>query len=252
MIWATNAAFETVNTRGIHGTTGDIDPYEVRLLEPCLVTLLDQEEVRLQEWRLLAKARGIELDADFNYNITKYEYLDNFKDEMGSVKNALCAYHTLKVLDKMIQAHQLIHKFKYDAVLVLRPDSAVVRDIDLPQHLKTIQQEPHSIWIPNYQHYGGGYNDCAAFGSVEAISIYLNRGAAFRDSPVDFDVSEKLVRKVLEMHNVTVHWSTMRVMRVRQHGVVFETKAPMEISDKEWTRCLVDENASPLILSDHC
>lgn len=246
-----NAAFETTNTRGVHGTAGGIDPFDVRLLEPCLFTLIDQEDVRLHEWQSYAKSHDIELDADFKCNITKYGHLDIFEDGFESVKNVLCAYHSQKILIKMIQTHQLINKLKYDAVLVLRLDTAVVRDIDLPEHLKTIQQEPHSIWIPDFQHFGG-YNDRAAFGSVNAMSIYLKRGGLFRDSANNSDVSEPLVKSVLVQHNVTVHWSTMRVMRVRQQGVVAEAKSFMNISDAEWERCIVHVKGAPLKLSGHC
>ena len=49
VMWSTNAATETVNTRGKNGTTGGIDPFDAHLLEPCLFTLTDQEQVRLNE-----------------------------------------------------------------------------------------------------------------------------------------------------------------------------------------------------------
>ena len=156
---------------------------------------------------------------------------------MGSIKNLLCAFHSMHILVEMIVSHQLINKFRYDAMLILRPDTAIVRDIDLPQHMKKIKNKPRAIWIPNFQHYRG-LNDRAAFGSVETMMIYLKRGQAFRDAPGQFPLSERLVKYTLELNNITVYNSTMRMMRVRQDGTVAENKERMRISEMEWNRCV--------------
>ena len=60
VMWLTNAATETVCTRkGNSEMTVRIYPFEAHLLEPYLFTLTDQEQVRLNEWRAFAKARGL-------------------------------------------------------------------------------------------------------------------------------------------------------------------------------------------------
>ena len=251
VLTSTNAATETVNTRaGQGGVTGGIDQFDVSNLEPCLISLSDQELVRLHEWVLFAHAHGIPLDSNFEHNTTKYAHLDEFKDNMVSIKNLLCAYHSMNVLLEMIEAHQVIHKFTYDAVFILRPDTALLRDIDLPQHMDKIKQEPLSIWIPGFQLWGG-YNDRAAFGSLTAISVYLKRGKTYRDSPVFHRAAERLVKNVLDANNITVYNSTMRVARVRQHGVVFEAFRVMDMEEEEWNRCIVQKDGR-LVLAPTC
>jgi hypothetical protein len=242
VLWSTNTVSETVNTRGSHGVAGGIDQLDVRLLEPCLISLSDQEVVRLQEFNLFAHARGIVLDEEQNFDSAKYAHLDEFKDKMESIKNLLCAFHSMNTLLQMIYAHQRVHKFKYDAILVLRPDTAVLRDIDLPKYMNTIKKRPNATWIPGFQAYKG-YNDRAAFGSLAAIAVYLERGIAFRDAPGVYPAAERLVKHELARHNITVYPSSIRVARVRQHGFVHEERKKMAMTDEEWDRCIVLENA---------
>ena len=243
VLWSTNAAFETVKTRGQLRKSNilyqeGIDPYEVRLLEPCQVSLIDQDKVRHEEYLHFAKTRGLELDENFQFvNKTKAAELDHFHDKLRSIQNMLCAFHSMNILAGMVEARQAVHNISYDAMLILRPDTAMVRDIDLPQYMKKIKNEPKAIWIPNFQHYHG-LNDRAAFGSIETMMIYLKRGQAYREAPGLFPVSEILVNHTLVLHNITVYNSTMRVMRVRQDGTVAENKERMRISEKEWNRCV--------------
>lgn len=88
----------------------------------------------------------------------------------------------------MIRTYSRLNNFQYDAVIALRPDTAMLRDIDLPkvgvvvdatlsvthptliptpltthsnptyntpQHLHEIRADSTAIWIPSFQHWGG-------------------------------------------------------------------------------------------------
>jgi hypothetical protein len=134
----------------------------------------------------------------------------------------------------MIVRYSKAQNITYNAVLVLRPDTAVVNDIDLPQYLPEIVQEERqyaignstqqSIWIPDFEHWRG-YNDRAAFGSLRTVTPYLMRGLVFRDhlgvatSP-NIANGETFLKLFLHAHNITFRPSTLRVIRVRTDGSV--------------------------------
>lgn len=219
-------------TRGLKRSLGPLDPFDVQLLQPCHFSILDQQRARLHEFSLFRMARGMN-----RHNLTFYKHLDEFADEFESVQNLLCAYHSQRELLYMVRAHEHARGVKYDALLVLRPDTAMVRDIDLPENLAEIRQDNQSIWLPDFQHYGG-YNDRLAYGSLPAMSVYLHRGQLFRDAPGVFPAAERLVKYALNKGNVTVKFTSARVMRVRQNRAVAEFKHVMNITDAEWNRCV--------------
>jgi hypothetical protein len=130
----------------------------------------------------------------------------------------------------------------YDAVIVLRPDTAVVSDIDIPLYLPEIVQEERlyaignstqrSIWIPDFQHWRG-YNDRAAYGSMRVITPYLMRGIMFRDhigvaTSSEINNGEMFLKLFLAAHNITFRPSALRVVRVRADGAV----APQDAAQK--------------------
>lgn len=221
-----------VPTRGSKTSLGPLDPFDVQLLQPCRFSILDQNRVRLHEFSLFKAARGMT-----HRNLTIYKHLDEFEDEFDSIKNVLCAYHTQRELLSLIRTHEHSQGFKYDALLVLRPDTAMVRDIDLTENLPVIRQDNRSIWLPDFQHWAG-YNDRLAYGSLPAMSVYLHRGQLFRDAPGIFPVAERLVKYALARNNITVQFTTARVLRVRQNRWVFEAQRVMNMTDTEWNRCI--------------
>jgi hypothetical protein len=155
--------------------------------------------------------------------------VDLFHDHLQSIRNLLSAFHSMRTAHSMIARYSADQNFSYDAVVVLRPDTAVVSDIDLPQHLQQIVEEERqyaasndsqqSIWIPDFEHWHG-YNDRAAYGSMRIASLYLMRGIAFRDRKVVDNFSairngETFLKLFLHAHNVTFRPSSLRVVRVR-------------------------------------
>jgi len=236
IFWSTMAAVEVVGSRGSNYSLGAIDPYEVRLLDPCQVSLSNQELVRHHEFGKYVKNNKVNVSADGRLDPAQ----DPFHDNFTSVKNALCAYYAQSVLARMISAHEKTHNFKYDAVVALRPDTAIMRPIDLPMNLQQIRAGNNTLWVPSFQPFGG-YNDRAAYGSREVMSIYLNRGEALRDGKYSArTISERLVRRMVVDHNMTVEMSSIRVLRVRQNGFVAEPGRVrhMNVSEEEYYRCV--------------
>lgn len=236
VFWSTMAATEVVGSRGSNHSLGTVDPYEVRLMDPCQISLLNQELVRLHEFDQFVQSYGIKNIESGQLDRAQ----DAFNDNFVSVKNALCAYHSQSVLAKMIGAYEQTHNFKYDAVLALRPDTAIMRPIDLPDNLNQIRSENNTIWLPSFQPWGG-YNDRAAYGSREVMSIYLNRGNAFRDGQYSpRTISEPLVKRMVDEHHMKVEMSSIRVLRVRQNGHVGEPgrNKTMNVTEAEYYRCV--------------
>lgn len=199
-----------------------LDSTEFSLIRPCVFTVMSQSVVVPMEIKLYKEAR-----------ISEPEKIDLFHDNQQSVRNLLAAFHALRTAHTMIVRYAHGHNITYDAVVVLRPDTAVVTDIDIAQHLPQIveeenqfaagMRESHSIWVPDFQHWSG-YNDRAAYGSLRVLSPFMTRGTVFRDGTgvgnATFRNGEMFLRLFLHAHNVSVHPSTLRLVRVRADGSV--------------------------------
>ena len=99
------------------------------------------------------------------------------------------------------------------------------------------------------------YNDRAAFGGRRAMFSYLRRGAEYRDSEAK-QTGEEFVKHVVERYGLDLHFSQLRVVRVRQDGKVSHRDLPfaMNISesplDKDYSRCVPDLDSR--LLSPQC
>ena len=113
---------------------------------------------------------------------------DPWNDGFVCLRNVLCSYYSQMKLSEMISSHARSGGLNYDAVLILRPDTAVISDIDLPRHLPWIAQNPSArvLWIPDFHSYLG-YNDRAVFGSPENVHTYLSRGSFYLNASFGFD-----------------------------------------------------------------
>jgi len=182
------------------------------------------------------KARNATLDDDT---------YDNFKDGYRSVKNLLCAFASLETAARMVEQHALDNELCYDAILVLRPDTAIIKDIDLPENLAEIRSGKRVLWVPDMHHWGG-YNDRMAFGETDVmLKDYMRRGAAYRDWEFGGDPmnGEKHLKLVMERASVTVRFSKARLIRVRAGGIVQRldsTPSNLNLpdSDADFARCV--------------
>lgn len=212
--------------RNVRSGVNDVklDTTEFVLMRPCLLSVVSQSVIVQAELKQYLQAR-----VGVPNNVT-----DIFGDGLSSVRNLLGAFQTTRTLNSMIDTHSKLNNITYDAVVVLRPDTAVVSDIDIVPYLPEIVQEDRKwrvagpnyaqpLWIPDFQHYDG-YNDRCAFGSMGAISRYLARGLPFRDFSDDvkpFFLSgsylngERYLAYYMDMHNLVFRPSALRMVRVR-------------------------------------
>jgi hypothetical protein len=115
----------------------------------------------------------------------------------------------------------------------MRWSFSALTDIDIAQHLPQIVEEEsqfaagtrksHSISVPDFQHWSG-YNDRAAYGSLRFLSPFMAGSTVFRGGTgvgnATFRNGEVFLRLFLHAHNVSVHPSTLRLVRVRADGSV--------------------------------
>ncbi len=75
---------------------------------------------------------------------------------------------------EMIDGFAHSNRISYTGILALRPDTAVIRDIDIGSHIGRMSRQDSSsssssgrptIWIPSFSSWEG-LNDRAAYGSV--------------------------------------------------------------------------------------
>eukprot|EP00600_Ochromonadales_sp_CCMP1393_P008518 CAMPEP_0174959516 /NCGR_PEP_ID=MMETSP0004_2-20121128/3219_1 /TAXON_ID=420556 /ORGANISM="Ochromonas sp., Strain CCMP1393" /LENGTH=274 /DNA_ID=CAMNT_0016207841 /DNA_START=246 /DNA_END=1070 /DNA_ORIENTATION=+ len=244
--WHTLVSRAIDQHRGKETEKGFLDPFDVQVLNPCVFTLTNQESVRIPELERFAAARNVSLDSLNSHRVMrKYDVWD---DNYVSVKNILGSYFTQADLAKMITLHAKLHKIKYDAILAIRPDTAVMRDIDLPTKMLDIQQHPNYLWVPDFHHWYG-YNDRAAFGSLNVMISYLNRGRYFRDTPFT-NTGENLLKVLEEKDWWKIQMSTMRVLRTRQNGCVsyrdYPKKINIALDDPDFKRCVPNTDTGEL------
>lgn len=218
----------------------NIDDY--KLVSPCRYAVFNQDTIKEN---LYSEYR-------------RHTDHDAWKDGFVCLRNVLCSYYSQTKLSELISSHAAAAGIRYDAILALRPDTAVMSDIDLPRHLQWIARNPSakSLWIPDFHSYLG-YNDRAAFGSPEYVHTYLTRGSFYLNASFGFDekkgcsldiliisaadsncsifvttgtvcknqgrhrnTGECFVKLYLDHFGVSVKASAMRMLRTRYNGVI--------------------------------
>ena len=71
---------------------GEVDPYDVQLIRPCRVSIIDQDSTQFKEFELFLQSRHINTTTKMLAH-NKHKY-DTWGDNYGSVKNVLCAFYT--------------------------------------------------------------------------------------------------------------------------------------------------------------
>jgi hypothetical protein len=239
-----------------------INSTEFALIRPCVFSVISQSVIAPAELLLYKQARD-----GASANTT-----DVYGDGFSSVSNLLGAFHSMRTLDSMISSYSKIYNFTYDAVIVLRPDTAVISDIDVSQHLAEIIQKNKDgfahqdavgqpIWIPDFEHWGG-FNDRGAFGSARVMSHYLLRGAMYRDYVGPGRIlgnGEKYLKAYLDFHNISMRPSALRVIRVRADHSIAEMdvhKNNLNLNDVQYAKfkadCLIKIGQKHYINASHC
>jgi hypothetical protein len=184
--------------------------------------------------------------------------VDPFVDNFVSMRNLLCSLYSQSEALEMYHAHADEYNVTYDAVLVMRPDMAYTVDIDLPTTLPVLQarvaEGQKILYVADFHHWAG-LNDRFAYGTPDAMDIYLARGNDYiHQSGIRLDKGEIFLYKYLKAKKVEARMSSMLAVRVRMGGRV-------EASDitllEEWSddqklliNCVNQNNSK--ILSETC
>jgi len=80
------------STRTMENENGDVDTFDVQLIRPCRVSLIDQDSIQHTEFKLFLHSRMINVTTKMLPH-NKFRY-DIWSDNYGSVKNLLCAFYT--------------------------------------------------------------------------------------------------------------------------------------------------------------
>jgi hypothetical protein len=202
-----------------------MNEYEFLDVLPCLFSIEPQEYVLRKEWYRFCANRGYACRDTYlaihqRENFTESEvklYGHKHSKYVRQLQYYFCSFDTQSRLAGMIRTHASLNKFTYDAVLLIRPDVAFIRDIDLPDKFADIQQNKFNstVWIPDFQNFKG-VNDRAAFGSQAAMLKYLERGETYmNNNSYRIGVAEGYLKKFMENEGLVTNPSTMRFMRVR-------------------------------------
>lgn len=198
-----------------------VDEFEIIKLRPCYISMISQALTRRKEFDRMCKARNYPCENGVikstpTTNLTKLDrrlYCRQTR-KLVELKNYMLAFEAQERLASMIREKSLQQGFQYDAVVMLRPDVAFIRDIDLHMHFKDIVDD-HTIWFPDFQT-SYGYNDRAAFGSQGVMLKYLERGEHWRKhSSYNVTIAETFLWGFVRDTNLTVKQSGIRFIRVR-------------------------------------
>ena len=198
---------------------GGLDKFDVRHLRPCYAAIEYQEDIREREFASYLRFRNLtnqDLERSKATGILLRD--DYWEDHFASVKNVLCAYHSVRGLYKLIVAVSKHINIKYDAIMVLRPDTAQLIDTDIFHNLQEIMSSRSILFTPSFQLWRG-YNDRMAYGSADAMSVYMNRGKEFVHFTKNVN-GEEFLMDTLNKYNITVKFTNMRCVRVRIDGEV--------------------------------
>lgn len=112
VFWSTVSAAVVKSTRGDEVEHGEIDPYDVQLIRPCRMSIVDQDTLQQREFELFLHARNI-TTVTMGIRENRHRY-DVWKDSYGSVKNVLCAFYSQK--GKMTMVSEEWGSVNYDGI----------------------------------------------------------------------------------------------------------------------------------------
>jgi len=92
VFWNTMSVSTVRSTRTMENENGDVDTFDVQLIRPCRVSLIDQDSIQHTEFKLFLHSRMINVTTKMLPH-NKFRY-DIWSDNYGSVKNLLCAFYT--------------------------------------------------------------------------------------------------------------------------------------------------------------
>jgi hypothetical protein len=204
VFWSTMVTPELNNPRSKEAAM-HLDEYDVRLMNPCRFSLIDQGKIRQNEFsRFCAARRKVFFDPRNEHENKRYKLLesaeavrkwnatasgiakskvinaacpirDTFRDDFRSMKNMLCSYYTQKDAADTVKAYAEEHALRYTAWLAMRPDTSPVVDLDLPSNLERLgrvagQSRPSTQLTRKLKTMGAGAAAAAATDTASSLS----------------------------------------------------------------------------------
>lgn len=197
-----------------------INEFEMQEIRPCAFSIISQEAVMDFEFERFCRLRRFVCDKGVvreapDLAASKQKSFRTHSRELMQFKNYLCAFETQSRMARIIKSHSKIHGFEYDAIMMIRPDVAFIRDTDLPSYIEIVASSPNTIWIPDFQPFGG-LNDRAAFGNHKVMLQYLERGDIFMsNASYGVMIAEQYLKTFLDNLKIEVKPSSMRFLRIR-------------------------------------
>ena len=183
VVWSTMGGNGTDYNRhqGLHALEEDDPHSDFQLMSPCVGKVHDQTVVMEAEFAKYKAAWGKE---------------DPWNDQQKSVRNLLCAFYSLEVAAQMVADRSVANGVPYDGIVVVRPDTGIMTDIDLPEKLLPIVADARkrrrppepTVWLPNVNYMDNKKswyaNDRFAFGTTDVMlsERYMRRGSKWRDN----------------------------------------------------------------------
>lgn len=193
----------------------------------------ESEQLDKNEFELL-KADCVQLEQpDLCLDLLNFEALKTFgdarRDGFNSLRNLVHALHSLK------QVTEMAAEWRPDIVIFARPDLQYHSSIE-PCLKEAMQVTEPTIFIPDWQHWRGGYNDrFSVCVGLEAARVYgtradqmLTYSETFRE-PLH---SESLLRFVMKRSTSSIRFMSNRATRVRADGRLKKERFEVSFPDK--------------------
>lgn len=252
-IQAENNGIWVVNDNTPKSELKSFDQWDARMVRPCLYSSVSQVPTLHEQFDRMCSTKNITCKNGriLHHTITKAA--------QAQLKNYLGCFYVQKKAASLIKYYSEGNHFTYDAVLFIRPDTAIVADIDLPKNMEIIRQDKNAIFIPNFQEYDG-VNDRAAYGSYDVMMKYLQRSDDFFEDTSDkLRIAEFFLEEIVRKYKMNVHATNLRCLRVRttqfdegiMRGVVYHLdtqRKSMNMDDNQWNemeKCFIPKSDSP-------
>jgi hypothetical protein len=194
-----------------------LDPFDARLVRPCIFSLFDHDTLLHDRWGKYLKKR----------NTTKHEESKMTIKKSGSaalherlIQNLLVQMSTLENLNFLISEYSALHSFNYSSVMIIRPDTAIVTRMDnVAKMITKSELQKNTIYVPA-AHNWWGVNDRFAFGFADTMSKAMQRFESFCNADKQFINSESFLLSYLRSQGIATKRLEIHQIRVRADGRV--------------------------------
>jgi hypothetical protein len=192
-----------------------LDPYDARLIRPCVFSLFDHDTLLHERWGEYLRKRNLTKHVESKMTI-KRSGPAGLHERL--IQNLLVQMFTLEKLNFLISEFSALHRFNYSSIMIVRPDTAIVSRMDKVAELIAMGDLPkNTIYVPA-AHNWWGVNDRFAFGRADSMSIAMRRFESFCNADKQFINSESFLWSHLRTQGITTKRLDIHQIRVRADG----------------------------------